>query len=77
MNDFLLLLFAEKKVGKLEVWKLEVWMLEGRKRFNKKQKYEVVNNLERLAANALSTWKNFPTDVLTKAWAPRQTCSRP
>ena len=41
------------------------------KRFNKKQKHEVVNDLDRLAANAVDTWKNFPTDVLTKAWATK------
>ena len=41
------------------------------KRFNKKPKYEVVNNLDCLAAHARSTWKAFRTDVLTKAWTTK------
>ena len=41
------------------------------KRFNKKQKYEVVNDLDHLAANARKTWNNFPVDVLTEAWVTK------
>ena len=39
--------------------------------FNNKQKHEVINDLDRLAANARQTWKQFPTDVLTKAWTTK------
>ena len=38
------------------------------RRFQKKQKHEVINDLNKLAKNARKTWKEFPTDVLTKAW---------
>jgi hypothetical protein len=41
------------------------------KRFNKKQKHEVINDLDRIAANARQTWEDFPSDVLTKAWATK------
>ena len=41
------------------------------RRFNKKQKFEKNNNLEQLAKNAVTTWQDFPTDVLTKAWATK------
>ena len=34
------------------------------KRFNKKQKFEKINDLEQLVANAVQTWNEFPTDVL-------------
>ena len=41
------------------------------KRFNKKQKYEVANDLDQLAANARKTWNTSPVDVLTKTWATK------
>jgi hypothetical protein len=41
------------------------------KRFNKRQKHEKVNDLDRIAANARKTWKDFPIDMLTKAWATK------
>ena len=41
------------------------------KRFNKKQKYEKISDLDRLANNARNTWHNFPTEVLTKAWGTK------
>ena len=41
------------------------------KRFNKKQKHEVISNLDRLAANARRAWNELPTDVLAKAWATK------
>jgi hypothetical protein len=41
------------------------------KRVNTKQKFEEINDLDRLAANARKVWHEFPTDVLTKAWATK------
>ena len=46
------------------------------KRFNKKQKHDVVSNLDQIAANAQRTWKAFPTDVLTKAWGTKENVLR-
>jgi hypothetical protein len=40
-------------------------------RFNKQQKHEVISDLDRLAANARKTWKDFPIDVLAKAWVTK------
>ena len=47
------------------------------KRYNQKQKYEVVNYLDQLAANARKTWNTFPVDVLTKAWATKTNVLKP
>jgi hypothetical protein len=41
------------------------------RRFNKKQKHENVHDKEQLAKNAMKTWREFPPDVLTKAWATK------
>ena len=41
------------------------------RRFNKLQKHEKVNDLNRLTGNAQQTWNDFPTDVLTKAWTTK------